>query len=230
MVSKTPLTDVFVVKDRTNIQRSLSVPYQYQREKSPSSREMKVQLWVSKSTNRVICIEADEEFVDLLLTFLTLPLGAIIKLLKGHASLGSMDKLYESVKKLMGLQFISTEWSEMLLCPKLERMFGCSNQLLQIEEKTIPEYFKYNVNCFCSWQNNACGHAQPILKVINPKRPAGNTISGGGFTKGRRLLVTDNLEIKPLSPASDICKLDDIPFDDLEFMYVTVEEEEVKIS
>ncbi|KAF3451019.1 hypothetical protein FNV43_RR07108 [Rhamnella rubrinervis] len=226
MISKTPLTDVFVVKDRINIQGSLSVPYQYQREKSPSSRKMKVQLWYRKSTNEVIFVQADEEFVDLLLSFLTLPSGAIIKLLKGHSSMGSMDKLYESVKKLMGLQLISTEWSEMLLNPKLERMFGCSNQLLQIEEKTIPTDIKYNINCFCSWRNNACGHAQPILKVMNPKRPAGNATSGGGFIKGRLLLVTDNLEIKPLSPASDICKLKDIPFDDLECKHVTVAEEE----
>lgn len=234
MISKTPLTDVFVVKDRNNISGSLTVPYQYQRDKRPGSREMKVQLWFSKSTDRVICVQSNEEFADFLFTFLTLPVGAIIKLLNGHSSIRSMDTLYRSAKQLMGLQVVSTECSEILLSPKLERMYACSNQLLQIEEKTIPTDIKYtNKICFCSPHNCVCWlvqAAQPAitLKVMNPKS-IGNTTSGGGFIKGRRLLVTDNLEIRPLSPASDIRKLDGIPFDDMGFMDVTVGEKEVII-
>ncbi|XP_024925553.3 uncharacterized protein LOC112490225 [Ziziphus jujuba] len=226
MISKTPLTDVLLLKDRNYVSNSLRVPYhQYLRRQGLSSNKMMVKLWFSKSTKKVICIEAEEGFVNFLFTFLTLPLGAIINMLKGKSSMGSVHKLYESAKELSEMKIINREYKEMLLSPKLERMFGCSYQLLQIQEQTIPSSLVYN-NCSC-WrfqQIKACEHFKPTLQIVNPKWPSRTT--GGAFIKGCKLLVTDNLEIKPLSTVSDIHKLGRIPFEDMESMTVNVGEEE----
>lgn len=228
MVSKMPLTDVFVTKNNNTSPDSLGMPYRNRMDQNGySTNWMEVKLWFRKSsTNRVICIEAEEGFVNFLLTFLTLPLGAIIKMLKGKSSMGSIDKLYRSAEKLSALQIISAECNEMLLNPKLERMFGCSYQLLQIQEETMPSSLAYN-NCSC-WifqQMKACEHLKPTLHIMNPKWPG--ITPGGAFVKGGNLLVTDNLEIKPLSAVSDISKLVNIPFSDMESMPVKVGEEEV---
>lgn len=64
---------------------------------------------------------------------------------EGQSSMGCVVKLYESAKNLSDKKIISTECMEMLLSPNIERMCGCSNQLLQIEEKTIPSVFIRNV-------------------------------------------------------------------------------------
>ncbi|XP_060670579.1 uncharacterized protein LOC132800572 [Ziziphus jujuba] len=226
MVSKTPLTDVLVSKNNNASPDSSGMPYQHRKDQNGSSTNwMEVKLWFSKSTNRVLCIEAKEGFVNFLLTFLTLPLGAIIKVLKGQSSMGSIDKLYESAEKLSALQIISAKCKEMLLSPKLERMFGCYYQLLQIQEETMPSSLAYN-NCTCWMFRNikACEHFNQTLHIINPKWPG--ITPGGAFVKGCKLLVTDNLEIKPFSAASDISKLGDIPFSDMKSMPVKVGEEE----
>ncbi|GMN36238.1 hypothetical protein TIFTF001_005860 [Ficus carica] len=99
MLSKTPLTDVFLQKDMsTNIIPSpnlILTPWHCQMISHSSTDEMNVKLWFSKSTNRVICIEAKEDFVDFLFSFLTIPVGSIRRLLWGNSCMGSIDNLYE---------------------------------------------------------------------------------------------------------------------------------------
>ncbi|KAK8966453.1 hypothetical protein KSP40_PGU009799 [Platanthera guangdongensis] len=79
------------------------------------AKPVKLNLIVDKSCNRVIFAESDEHFVDILLSFLTLPLGSIIRLTK--QSMGSMNKLLESVETLNSVCFNTEACRSMLLCP-----------------------------------------------------------------------------------------------------------------
>ncbi|KAL5576233.1 hypothetical protein UlMin_017932 [Ulmus minor] len=229
-LSTTPLTDVFLPKDgKFEIipsPVSLHAPHQYQTNQNSSSESMKAKLWFSKSTNRVICLEAKEDFIDFLFSFLTFPLGSMVKLLKGNSSLGSIDNLYKSAESLSAMDIISARSKEMILNPKLERMFSCDNQLLEVLEEALPTEFKYNKCYSCCLQKKTCQHIQyQRLKIMNPKCP-GQTSSGGGFIKQQgSLLVTDDLLVEPLSPASGMSRLD-IPFSDLEELQITVGQEE----
>ncbi|KAH7547567.1 hypothetical protein FEM48_Zijuj01G0323500 [Ziziphus jujuba var. spinosa] len=227
MIARTPLTDVFVLKNWNYMCNSLRImPYEYGRELLSTSEEMKVKLWFCKSTESILCVEAKADFVHFLFTFLTLPLSSVIKLLNGHSYMGIMDQLYKTAETLIEQKIISTETKEKLLSPKLECMFGCCYQLLQIQEKTTLEFLRYK-KCDCSDKHKkTCLHSEVTLQITNPKR-RGMITSGGGFVKEGRLLVTDNLEIKPLSTVSDMFKLGMIPFEDMECMYVTVGEEEI---
>ncbi|XP_010094097.2 uncharacterized protein LOC21401092 [Morus notabilis] len=230
MLSKTPLTDVFLQEnmsmDITSSPDSLHLPYQQQMNGNSDSEEMNVKLWFSKSTNRVICIEAREDFVDFLFSFLTIPLGSINKLLRGDSCIGSIDNLYKSVQMLSAMDIISLRCKEMLLSPKLEHMFGCENRLLEVEEEVTPSEFIYNKCYSCSLQKKTCLHLQfQRLKIMNPKW-RGTTKGGGGFIREQgSFLVTDNLMVETLSPASGMSRLD-IPFTDLEELSVTVGKEE----
>ncbi|KAF4401274.1 hypothetical protein G4B88_014115, partial [Cannabis sativa] len=206
LLSKTPLTDAFIPKladqnmdiillpkEYYSSLHSPWQPYQY----SSSHHQgmmMNVKLWFSKSTKRVICIEAEEDFVDFLFSFLTIPLGSVLKLLKEKNSLlGSIDNLYKSVQESSD---ISPKCKEMLLSPKVERMFGCESLLLlEVNEER--------------------------LKLMNPKCP-GMTEKGGGFVRSQGcFLITDNLVVELLSPASGLGRLE-IPFTDLEEMPIAV--------
>ncbi|XP_062091828.1 uncharacterized protein LOC133797792 [Humulus lupulus] len=234
LLSKTPFTDAFLPKAHQNMDiilspnSSLHTSWLYQylllNNSSSSQQEMNVKLWFSKSTKRVICIEAEEDFVDFLFSFLTIPLGSVIKLFKGNSLLGSIDNLYKSVQESNA---ISTRCKEMLLSPKIERMFGCESQLLEVNEEVTPAEFAYNKCYACCLQNKtACCHTQnQRLKIMNPKCP-GSTKTGGGFVREQGCyLVTDSLEVELLSPASGMSRLE-IPFSDLEELPIAVGREE----
>ncbi|KAF5789072.1 hypothetical protein HanXRQr2_Chr09g0366551 [Helianthus annuus] len=53
-----------------------------------------------QSEKRVVCAEADHSFVDILFSFMTLPVGTIVKMLGKHPdakfeALGSLNNLYQ---------------------------------------------------------------------------------------------------------------------------------------
>ena len=84
----------------TNINQlhdSQRAAYQYSVGDDFVPRGMYVNLLYSESMKKVVCLEAQEDFVDFLFSFLTLPLGSIVRLLPHKSSLRSMDNLYYSV-------------------------------------------------------------------------------------------------------------------------------------
>ncbi|KAL7585491.1 uncharacterized protein LOC111903057 [Lactuca sativa] len=68
-------------------------------------KPVQVKVFVDKKKKKVIFAEAAEDFVDLLFSFFTFPLGTIAKLSRKHADskdvkVGSLTSLYESVVSL----------------------------------------------------------------------------------------------------------------------------------
>ncbi|XP_072151443.1 uncharacterized protein [Setaria viridis] len=70
--------------------------------------------WKNK---KVVFAESGKEFVDVLLSFLTLPLGTIVQLLGKESSLGCFDELYKSVESLDASHFQTKACKNMLLRP-----------------------------------------------------------------------------------------------------------------
>ncbi|KAJ0020994.1 hypothetical protein Pint_32628 [Pistacia integerrima] len=79
---------------------------------------------VDKENKRVIYAESDVDFTDVLFSFLTMPMGTIIRLISNHnqpptVAVGCMTNLYESIKNL-DMQYFRTEACKtMLLCPEM---------------------------------------------------------------------------------------------------------------
>ena len=79
---------------------------------------MSLTLLVDKERNRVIYAESGKDFVETLLSFLTLPLGTVIKLSGKQSNMGSLTMLYQSLEDLE-LELLSTKsCKDMLLHPK----------------------------------------------------------------------------------------------------------------
>jgi hypothetical protein len=55
------------------------------------------QLFIDKEKQKVLFAESDKEFVDVLFSFLTLPLGSIVRLLGKQSGVGCPDEVYKSV-------------------------------------------------------------------------------------------------------------------------------------
>nr|CAB3488120.1 unnamed protein product [Digitaria exilis] len=59
-----------------------------------------VKLFVDREKKKVLFAESDKEFVDVLFSFLTMPLGTIVRLLDKQSQMGCLDELYKSVEDL----------------------------------------------------------------------------------------------------------------------------------
>ncbi|XP_058095139.1 uncharacterized protein LOC131240730 [Magnolia sinica] len=221
-VSTTPLTDVFLRKPEAleDAFDSLKLsPKDIVIDKKDTRKEMSLKLLINKSNNKAVYAEATTDFLDLLISFLTFPLGSVVKLLGPGSSIGCLDNFHKSVEDLSGGDdcIISEECRAMLLDPKLSPHSGCDSQLLPVVEagpKTIyPSEFSSCFHCGCDNGHDyskCSGVSIRELHFINPKVSRAATKCGGGFVKGPNLkfMVTDGLDVKPLSFISGITILD----------------------
>ncbi|KAK8965655.1 hypothetical protein KSP40_PGU020457 [Platanthera guangdongensis] len=79
---------------------------------------IQVRFLIDREQRRVVFAEAGSDFVDLLFSFLLLPLGRIARLLSKQSALRSLSTLYESVEQL-DAKYLQTEaCRDMLLNPR----------------------------------------------------------------------------------------------------------------
>ncbi|GJX76708.1 hypothetical protein Tco_0323519 [Tanacetum coccineum] len=97
-----------------------------------------VKLLTHKSKKKVLCAEVDNSFVEMLLSFLTIPLGAVKVLTKDTSSPVGINNLYKSISTLGDENYLkSDDIKNMLLSPKLAAIYFHATDLLPIYEKGI---------------------------------------------------------------------------------------------
>ncbi|MQM04774.1 hypothetical protein Taro_037582 [Colocasia esculenta] len=211
LTSKTPLTDTFLQKSECQPKEQLH-PISTHEEVTDSGREFKARLVRSRARNEVMYAEIGEDMADLLFSFLTIPLGSIIRLMEKASHIGCMDNLYQSVANLCAVKYCAKleKHRDMLLAPKIATHFGCSNQLLDIDETSFQTNMSKCASTYCAKIHvpPVCTHgivAQTALQ-INPKLLNGSTGKGGNFAKGMpgTFMVTDEMMVMPNSSASGL--------------------------
>ncbi|KAK3206416.1 hypothetical protein Dsin_020462 [Dipteronia sinensis] len=206
--------------------------------KKPTSNvhgKIRVKLMVSKSKNIVCFAEASEDFVSLLFSFLTVPLGCIVKEMHSGTSKGCITHLYNSVDKLDAKQYLkSSEHKEMLLSPKLAPNFSYENHPLGIEESKHPSYYYAKTNGYIEFLSpdetfmSSLGVTFSTLTFMDPKCRIKEATSRGFVIGPANFTVTDNLVVTPISPVSCLSLLNKlkVPFSDIEEHFVHVGTEE----
>ncbi|KVG91777.1 Protein of unknown function DUF674, partial [Cynara cardunculus var. scolymus] len=85
-----------------------------------SGQSQTIKLLVQKSKKKVLCAQVENFFVELLFSFLTIPLGAVKRLTKDNSSPMGIDNLYNSISSFGDRKYLKSEdVTTMLLCPKL---------------------------------------------------------------------------------------------------------------
>ncbi|XP_042499511.1 uncharacterized protein LOC122077640 [Macadamia integrifolia] len=240
LFSKTPLTDVFLRKQEIFTSEGLKFEIgDTEQSKSGSNLlksplDMTMKLTMSKSMNKALYAEAEEDMVSLLLSFLTLPLGSILQLFNGNSSLESMDNLYKSAECAKATRDCSLR--NLLLHPGLCR---ASYNPLQVNEFEPPSLWCISYENPQNKDNQYTGYLttkqQPNLGRKNefcaPLRnesPTSGT-TDRGFLKGpATFMLTDNLGFTPLVSMWSLSFLKSmkVPLDDLEVRMVSVGAEE----
>lgn len=65
-----------------------------------SNIQITIQLVIRKSDEKILFAHGEQDFVDLLLSFLAYPLGGVVGKLKGNSSIRSIDGLYKRIIEL----------------------------------------------------------------------------------------------------------------------------------
>ncbi|XP_027352208.1 uncharacterized protein LOC113863032 isoform X2 [Abrus precatorius] len=177
---------------------------------TPSSSDEQIhplKVLVDKQTNKVLFAEADKDFVDVLLSFLTLPLGTIARLVAKESNIeavrvGSLSSLYESVAHLEEEHLCTPTCKEMLLQPRNSMEAYCQQLRLNIDD-TDPTKFFLCENLECNrkckglvslFRNQRCSCGKLMNTVLTPK----NIILEKGFVKETAtFIVSDDLYITP---------------------------------
>ena len=179
----------------------------------PDEKKITLKALVDKGRNRVIFVEADNDFIDVLFSFLTIPMGHIVRLARDHSTpmeIGCMYKLYKSIDKIDVQVFRSEECREMLLLPHSTANCHCKNLKLKlIDHEAEPTRFRCSNMYNCSQplytynDEEACSNCSCTFKS-EIYLSEGDTQVRGVFVKERaRVIITDDFQvIPPLSAAS----------------------------
>lgn len=201
LISKTPLSETFLESsiDKSNIEL-LNMGYGPGGMDPPlkvmdfwnGKPKICLKLIFDKVNDIVLYAVVEEDFVNMLCTFLTFPLGYIFNRFPYLSFEGCMGNLHKSIQGADISMFFHEERKEMLVNPKLSPGLAYSSNLIGIEEATIP---------------SECSTFSPLLdakcRTLRSNPNSGNQKVFDGFIKGpATFLVMDNLEVKPLSPIS----------------------------
>lgn len=242
ITSATPMSDVFLSKksisDVTTFQEEIDKPQASptateEEKTSADSKKIKVKLMKKKASGDVVYAEVGEDFADLVFSFLTIPLGALIMALGGSSSISSLDNLYQSVQKLsdFGDCIKSEECKLRLIAPKIATYFGCDSQLLKIDE---DEADITNRPKFYTCQSCPSGFPHKVMAAANPKFLSPREKLGGGYVKGpSKFLIADSmclsqfsslkcLDIFKRNKIASLCELEEgeIALGETEVMYM----------
>ncbi|XP_057458751.1 uncharacterized protein LOC130749412 [Lotus japonicus] len=242
LTSKSPLSDVFLANEESKKMTTFSPKLGPKIVKCIHNSVINLKVTVRKSRKKILYAETEGDFVDFLFSFLTTPLGSILKLLNGNCSMGCVDNLYKSVKDLKDLNpslFTRPPGTDPLLDPPVASQFGCRRQPLNHFEDESPSYWygtgviKNNIcyankNGVISKKKNLI-HNPEDMKLFEPRSPDGTREFAEGFVRRPSLFVVwDDLQVTHLAKTSSISFLQklNVPLDDLEEHVVSIGETE----
>ncbi|KAL6528868.1 hypothetical protein OROMI_029044 [Orobanche minor] len=105
---------------------------------------IKLNLLLNKADGTIVSANVGDDFVELLLTFLTYPLGSVVNKLNCNSGLGGIDSLYKSAVNLSKVYSISTQAIDCLIQPPVAHYLH-SNFLLLPHDKQEPKFYCYSV-------------------------------------------------------------------------------------
>ncbi|KAL3506066.1 hypothetical protein ACH5RR_031448 [Cinchona calisaya] len=172
-----------------------------------------LKLLVDKTRNKVVAAEANEDFVDILLSFLTLPLGTIVRATKDQPAgmntslMRCMYNLYESVENLSADNFVTEICKTILLNPRNPLAEYCMNLKLHVDDYYPDSYFQCsnwsNRHWYsCDYSQATCSCRGTFTEQVFLKPPHSTDDYQGAFVKVKMtFLISDDLKVMTNSPS-----------------------------
>ncbi|KAF7131599.1 hypothetical protein RHSIM_Rhsim09G0160000 [Rhododendron simsii] len=185
---------------------------------SSSSKEViTLKLLVDTKNNRVLFAEAGKDFVNFLVTLLSLPVSTVVCLLTTKNMVGSLGNLYDSIENLSDTYMQPNQSKEVLLKPKVAVHSTEAYLLLTDDDSPAPAVNKMykcgNCHRFVTDDPKAtcpsCLSTMSTEVTFVPSKVANSDLSGeGGYVKGAvTYMVMDDLVVMPMSTISGFALL-----------------------
>ncbi|KAG5515178.1 hypothetical protein RHGRI_036275 [Rhododendron griersonianum] len=193
---------------------------------TPADRKViSLKLLVDKSRNRVIFAESDHDFVDTLLSFLTLPIGSVVRLLgPDSTAIGSLTTMYNSVASLESRHLRTDSCKDMLLNPRNATETQCSELKINVEPLEPVKLYQCNNGCCMRWfstiKDRPCRCKNPTffrVRVGQAEKGAKDDCEGGGVFVNDgafRFMITDDLQVMAGSTAACLLLFQKLGIDD----------------
>ncbi|CAN6345021.1 unnamed protein product [Urochloa humidicola] len=188
---------------------------------APPSKKIPLKLLVDTKRNKVRFAEAGKEFVDFVFNLLTLPIGSLAKLVSAGTMHGGVGRLYQSVEDI-GAPYLQpgADKSDLLkprvLHPGVRKLLllqGSGNG-----EPPLPRFRLYTCAGHCGTATMEAKAVCPLCKETMATEvafvllsvPTGAGMGGvsldhcRGYVKEMTSMVTDGLEVTPMSDISGI--------------------------
>lgn len=188
--------------------------------KSSEEPKFTLRLIVDEEKNKVVLAEACREFVDVLFSLLTLPMGTIVRLLENHrksepVTVGCFNNLYRSVVEMGRDSFETEACKQMLMYPRTVRDVQCKRLKLHINPTEDIKCFK--CPSYCSLYSNfntsicRCGNfTNEEIEIETEEKVSSRSQddANGVFVSGRTsFILTDDLEVSVKSTELVLNKL-----------------------
>ncbi|CAJ2670657.1 unnamed protein product [Trifolium pratense] len=157
-------------------------------------KDVTITILVDEVRNKVLFVQAGKDFIDGLLSFLTLPLGTIARLIGKDYKFGSISSLYESVTDLDEENFWSPLQKELLVRPVNSMERYCQHFKLNIDDTEKLRSFKCGDKECTRPKKRTCN----CIKIMRDELCKVNFITKRGFVpKTATFTVSDDLNVKP---------------------------------
>ncbi|XP_045829563.1 uncharacterized protein LOC123921177 [Trifolium pratense] len=207
-----------------------------QQQQDDDKRTIPLKILVDKQRNKVIFVESTKEFVDTLFSFLSLPLGTIVRLLSTKNNnndkqssdsfpfLDSIQNLYQSVQNLNSDHIWNNPvCKQMLLHPKNPCESLCMKLFLNIDDTEPSNKIFVCDSCkkFTTFQNLNCTCGKPTRQPQNldseGDQESSTSVESGVFVRddGLMFMVFDDLKIVPSSLVTSMQLLIELGYPDL---------------
>lgn len=216
LLSNSTLTDLFLGKKPSiQVSRFLSSDVELK-----GSLQIILKLVIRKSDGKVLCAQGEQDFANLLLSFLTFPLGRVTRVFGKNCSMGSINELYKSMAELNENKYFSSKEAKNRLVdpwPCISPHLKLFKEILPILQPGLTNYYYYHDD-----------HGPRVHYVKAGEDTSLENLDS--YMKGPAMyVVTDDLVVAPLSPISALGLLNrlETPLSDLKEKLVTIGVKEV---
>lgn len=181
--------------------------------------EISLKVVIEREKKKVVFAEASSDFIDILFSFLTLPMGTIVRRLANRSdpshekvNIGGFTNLYESVANLDAMYFRTKESQDMLLNTRNSAEVQCQNLKIKIDDMKPIQYFICEYLCFTKYSHylntylSTCSNTR--CKSCNfhlRKAIHFDAICEGVFVpKTSSFVISDDLHVIPNNPTSTL--------------------------
>ncbi|KVI01664.1 uncharacterized protein LOC112501002 [Cynara cardunculus var. scolymus] len=196
-----------------------------------SAQNLCLKILVAKDENKVIMAESDKDFIEVLFSFMVMPIASAIRCTRNCLSggIGCLSNLYGSVENLDMNLLEDERFQDVLLNPRSAAEIYCKNLEMNLIERSCYDFYVcHNNECkvisYYKLGKCRCGEAWKHRLEIAPGSRFFPEVEGGFLKSTVRFIITDDFKVMPVATMADLTLLSELG------KYAKVEERTIKIG